>query len=81
MQRADAVSFCPGYSDYESCTLKSKSEQEHDCATLPRAGSNAAAVRKRTRLPTIASTEVETHRFSINGHFYNYEVRTLSLII
>ncbi|NXT50000.1 RASF6 protein, partial [Pluvianellus socialis] len=61
------------YSCYESCTLKSRSEQEHDCATLPRAGSDAAAVRKRTRLPTIARTEVETHRFSINGHFYNYE--------
>ncbi|XP_075357466.1 ras association domain-containing protein 6 isoform X2 [Mycteria americana] len=60
------------YSCYESRTLKSKSEQEHDCATLPRAVSNAAAVRKRTKLPMIARTEVETHRFSINGHFYNY---------
>ncbi|KAK1206020.1 RASF6 protein, partial [Pygoscelis papua] len=61
------------YSCYESHTLKSKSEQEHDCATLPRAISNAAAVRKRTKLPMVARTEVETHRFSINGHFYNYE--------
>ncbi|NXS67080.1 RASF6 protein, partial [Pandion haliaetus] len=61
------------YSCYESCTLKSKSKQEHDCATLPRAGSNATAVRKRTKFPMIARTEVETHRFSINGHFYNYE--------
>ncbi|XP_035751848.1 ras association domain-containing protein 6 [Egretta garzetta] len=61
------------YSCYESRTLKSKSEQEHDCATLPRAVSNAAAVRKRTKLPTIARTEVQTQRFSINGHFYNYE--------
>lgn len=61
------------YSCYESHTLKSTSEQEHDCATLPRAISNAAAVRKRTKLPMIARTEVETHRFSINGHFYNYE--------
>ncbi|XP_072717254.1 ras association domain-containing protein 6 isoform X1 [Ciconia boyciana] len=60
------------YSCYESRTLKSKSEQEHDCATLPRAVSNAAAVRKRTKFPMIARTEVETHRFSINGHFYNY---------
>ncbi|KAF1402803.1 Ras association domain-containing protein 6, partial [Spheniscus humboldti] len=58
---------------YESHTLKSKSEQEHDCATLPRAISNAAAVRKRTKFPMVARTEVETHRFSINGHFYNYE--------
>ncbi|POI33823.1 hypothetical protein CIB84_002425, partial [Bambusicola thoracicus] len=61
------------YSYYESSTLKSKSEQEHDCATLPRAVSSTAAVRKRTKFPMIARTEVETHRFSINGHFYNYE--------
>lgn len=61
------------YSYYESSTLKSKSEQEHDCATLPRAVSSTAAVRKRTKFSMIARTEVETHRFSINGHFYNYE--------
>ncbi|KAM9263543.1 ras association domain-containing protein 6 [Cariama cristata] len=61
------------YSCYESRTLKSKSEQEHDCATLPRAVGHAAAVQKRTKFPTIARTEVETHKFSINGHFYNYE--------
>ncbi|KAF1495923.1 Ras association domain-containing protein 6, partial [Eudyptula minor novaehollandiae] len=61
------------FSCYESHTLKSKSKQEHDCATLPRAISNAAAVRKRTEFPVVARTEVETHRFSINGHFYNYE--------
>ncbi|NWU59263.1 RASF6 protein, partial [Dromas ardeola] len=62
-----------GYSCYESCTLKPASGQDHDCATLPRAGSHAAAVPKGTRLRMIARTEVETHRFSINGHFYNYE--------
>ncbi|XP_021249703.1 ras association domain-containing protein 6 isoform X6 [Numida meleagris] len=61
------------YLCYKSSTLKSKSEQEHDCATLPRAVSSAAAVKKRTKFPMIARTEVETHRFSINGHFYNYE--------
>nr|XP_010309423.1 PREDICTED: ras association domain-containing protein 6 [Balearica regulorum gibbericeps] len=64
----------PSYSCYESHTLKSKSEPERDCATLPRAGSSVAAVRKRTKFPMIARTEVETHRFSINGHFYNYEI-------
>ncbi|XP_009568514.2 ras association domain-containing protein 6 [Cuculus canorus] len=63
----------PSYSCYESRTLKLKSEQEHDCATLPRAVRDAVAMRKRSRLPTIMRTEVETHRFSINGHFYNYE--------
>ncbi|NXN58280.1 RASF6 protein, partial [Rynchops niger] len=62
-----------GHSCYESCTLKPVSEQDHDCATLPRAGSRAAAVPEGTRLRVIARTEVETHRFSINGHFYNYE--------
>ncbi|NXN40989.1 RASF6 protein, partial [Rhinoptilus africanus] len=62
-----------GYSCYESRTLKPVSEQEHDCATLPRAGSHAAAMPKGSRLRMIARTEVETHRFSINGHFYNYE--------
>ncbi|XP_025898334.1 ras association domain-containing protein 6 [Nothoprocta perdicaria] len=61
------------YSCYESSTLQSKSEQEHDSATLPRALSDATVVRKRTKFPMIARTEVETHRFSINGHFYNYE--------
>ncbi|NWV25124.1 RASF6 protein, partial [Origma solitaria] len=58
---------------YESHMLKSRSKQELDCATLPRTSSDATAVRKRTKLPTITRTEVETHRFSINGHFYNHE--------
>ncbi|NXP30704.1 RASF6 protein, partial [Leiothrix lutea] len=61
------------YPCYESHTLKSRREQELDCATLPRTSSDATAVRKRTKLPTITRTEVETHRFSINGHFYNHE--------
>ncbi|NXC92143.1 RASF6 protein, partial [Cercotrichas coryphoeus] len=62
-----------GYPCYESHTLKSRREQELNCATLPRTSSDAAAVRKRTKLPTITRTEAETHRFSINGHFYNHE--------
>ncbi|NXU14657.1 RASF6 protein, partial [Pardalotus punctatus] len=61
------------YPCYESHMLKSRSEQELDCATLPGTSSDAMAVRKRTKLPTITRTEVETHRFSINGHFYNHE--------
>ncbi|XP_057881142.1 ras association domain-containing protein 6-like [Melospiza georgiana] len=63
-----------GYPCYESHTLRSRREQELDCATLPRSSSDAAAVRRRTKLPTITRTEVETHRFSINGHFYNHEI-------
>ncbi|XP_068021830.1 ras association domain-containing protein 6 isoform X2 [Melanerpes formicivorus] len=58
---------------YQSLTLQPQSRQEQDCATLPRARSEAAALRRRTRAPTIARREEETHRFSINGHFYNYE--------
>ncbi|NWR75353.1 RASF6 protein, partial [Centropus unirufus] len=73
LKPADEPDLEPSYSCYESCTLKLKSKQEHDRATLPRAIREAAAVRKRGWLPTIARTEVETHRFSINGHFYNYE--------
>uniref|UniRef100_A0A8D0FHJ0 Ras association domain family member 6 n=1 Tax=Strix occidentalis caurina TaxID=311401 RepID=A0A8D0FHJ0_STROC len=73
LKTTENVGLFPSYSCYESRTLKSASEQEHDCATLPRAVSNAAAVRKRTKFPMVARTEVETHRFSINGHFYNYE--------
>ncbi|XP_036238474.1 ras association domain-containing protein 6-like [Molothrus ater] len=61
------------YPCYESHTLRSRREQELDCATLPRSSSDATAVRRRTKLPTITRTEVETHRFSINGHFYNHE--------
>ncbi|XP_036260535.1 ras association domain-containing protein 6-like [Molothrus ater] len=62
-----------GYPCYESHTLRSRREQELDCATHPRSSSDGAAVRRRTKLPTITRTEVETHRFSINGHFYNHE--------
>ncbi|KFV18856.1 Ras association domain-containing protein 6, partial [Tauraco erythrolophus] len=63
----------PSYSRYGSCTLRSQGEQEHDCATLPRAASRAAAVCRRAKNPTRVRAEGETHRFSINGHFYNYE--------
>ncbi|XP_037992320.1 ras association domain-containing protein 6 isoform X1 [Motacilla alba alba] len=61
------------YPCYESHTLRARREQELDCATLPRTSSDAMAVRRRTKVPTITRTEVETHRFSINGHFYNHE--------
>ncbi|NXS63105.1 RASF6 protein, partial [Brachypteracias leptosomus] len=53
------------YSCYESHTLKPRREQDQDCATLPRATSPAAALPRRS--------QGGTHRFSINGHFYNLE--------
>ncbi|NXJ67701.1 RASF6 protein, partial [Rostratula benghalensis] len=62
-----------GYSCYGSCTLKPRREQEHGGATQPGASSPPAAVPRRTRPPVMARTEVEARRFSINGHFYNYE--------
>lgn len=71
---------CPGYSCYESRTLTPRSQQDQDCATLARAGSTMVALRSRTWLPAIARTEAETHRFSINGHFYNHEVQMLAAI-
>ncbi|CAM5139074.1 unnamed protein product [Natator depressus] len=64
-----------GCSSYESSTLKPRSVQELNSLTphRTRAMSDAAQVRKRENSPTIARKDVETHRFSINGHFYNYE--------
>ncbi|KAM6261719.1 ras association domain-containing protein 6 [Porphyrio hochstetteri] len=61
------------YSCYESRTLRPRAEQAQDCATLPRAGGSTVPLRDRTRAPGAARTDRETHRFSINGHFYNYE--------
>ncbi|XP_072785035.1 ras association domain-containing protein 6 isoform X1 [Taeniopygia guttata] len=69
----DQPDLQPSYPYYESHTLKSRREPELNCATLPRTSSEATVVRRRTKLPTITRTEVETHRFSINGHFYNHE--------
>uniref|UniRef100_A0A8D0GUN8 Ras association domain family member 6 n=1 Tax=Sphenodon punctatus TaxID=8508 RepID=A0A8D0GUN8_SPHPU len=57
-----------GHSPYESRTQT----QELDSPSLHRTMSDAALVKKK-KPPTIAMKEVETHRFSINGHFYNYE--------
>ncbi|XP_043401387.1 ras association domain-containing protein 6 isoform X3 [Chelonia mydas] len=64
-----------GCSSYESSTLKPRSVQEINSLTphRTRTMSDAAQVRKRENSPTIARKDVETHRFSINGHFYNYE--------
>ncbi|NXU57784.1 RASF6 protein, partial [Turnix velox] len=57
-----------GYLCYESCTLKPRIEQDHDWASI-----HLLAEPTGTRLHPIPRPEVETHRFSINGHFYNYE--------
>ncbi|XP_039398597.1 ras association domain-containing protein 6 isoform X2 [Mauremys reevesii] len=64
-----------GCFSYESSTLKPRSVQELNSLTPHRSRtlSDAAQVRKRENSPTIARKDVDTHRFSINGHFYNYE--------
>ncbi|XP_006018821.1 ras association domain-containing protein 6 isoform X1 [Alligator sinensis] len=61
------------YSSYENSTLKPMRKQEFDSPSLPRTMSDAALVRKKTKHITIAREDVESHRFCINGHFYNYE--------
>ncbi|NXG17838.1 RASF6 protein, partial [Grallaria varia] len=61
------------YPCHQRHTLMGRSEQEQDRATLPRSSSATDAVRRRTRLPTATSADGRTHRFSINGHFYNLE--------
>uniref|UniRef100_A0A674IIV5 Ras association domain family member 6 n=1 Tax=Terrapene triunguis TaxID=2587831 RepID=A0A674IIV5_9SAUR len=64
-----------GCFSYESSTLKPRRVPELNSLTPHRTRtlSDAAQVRKRENSPTIARKDVETHRFSINGHFYNYE--------
>lgn len=66
----------PDYLSYENSTLKPMRKQEFDSPSLPRTMSDAALVRKKTKHITIAREDVESHRFCINGHFYNYEVWT-----
>ncbi|XP_019372298.1 PREDICTED: ras association domain-containing protein 6 isoform X2 [Gavialis gangeticus] len=62
-----------GYSSYKNSTLKPMRKQEFDSPSLPRTMSDAALVRKKTKHITIAREDLESHRFCINGHFYNYE--------
>lgn len=62
-----------GYTSYDMKTLQLNDEQDFNVPFLPRTMSSAAAIgMNKEKLPTIARKE-ETHRFSINGHFYNYK--------
>ncbi|XP_066485306.1 ras association domain-containing protein 6 [Tiliqua scincoides] len=63
----------PGCASYDMKTLQLKDEQDFSVPFLPRTMSLAATLgMQKDKLPTIARKE-ETHRFSINGHFYNYQ--------
>uniref|UniRef100_A0A803KIV0 Ras association domain family member 6 n=1 Tax=Xenopus tropicalis TaxID=8364 RepID=A0A803KIV0_XENTR len=58
---------------YDSSTLRPKlKEDPPDSPSLYRTMSDAALVKKRVKQNT-SNRENQQHRFSINGHFYNYK--------
>lgn len=63
---------------YESSTLKAprpKPITEEESSVLFRTFSDASLVKKRVKNRTAAERQqARQHRFSINGHFYNYKV-------
>ncbi|XP_077332552.1 ras association domain-containing protein 6 [Lithobates pipiens] len=60
--------------DYNSSTLKPHlNDHDPDSPSLYRTMSDAALVRKRIRPDTPDRSHLQKHRFSINGHFYNYK--------
>ncbi|KAJ8347168.1 hypothetical protein SKAU_G00285690 [Synaphobranchus kaupii] len=61
---------------YESNTMRSpkKSSAFEEASNLFRTMSDASLVKKRVKTRTAAESEqAKQHRFSINGHFYNYK--------
>ncbi|XP_018088264.1 ras association domain family member 6 S homeolog isoform X2 [Xenopus laevis] len=62
---------------YDSSTLRPKlKEDPPDSPSLYRTMSDAALVKKRVKPITPNRGNLHQHRFSINGHFYNYKVET-----
>nr|XP_033817696.1 ras association domain-containing protein 6 isoform X3 [Geotrypetes seraphini] len=61
------------YPSYGSSTLRPKGNEDLDSPSLYRTMSDAALVKKRIRPHATDRREVQHHRFSINGHFYNYK--------
>ncbi|XP_072829337.1 ras association domain-containing protein 6 isoform X1 [Vicugna pacos] len=61
------------YSSYHSSTLKPPAGKEPESPLLYRTMSEATLVRKRMKLPMLDRKDRQTHRASINGHFYNHE--------
>ncbi|KAI1904910.1 hypothetical protein AGOR_G00010540, partial [Albula goreensis] len=61
---------------YESSTMKAPktSTAEEEASNLYRTMSDASLVKKRVKTRTAAERQqARQHRFSINGHFYNYK--------
>ncbi|KAM5271930.1 ras association domain-containing protein 6 isoform 2-T2 [Ctenodactylus gundi] len=58
---------------YHSSTLKPYTGEQPESPSLYRSMSEAALVRRRTKLSTIGRKFGQYHRASINGHFYNHE--------
>ncbi|XP_075464351.1 ras association domain-containing protein 6 isoform X2 [Ascaphus truei] len=61
------------YLSYDSSTLRPKLNDNPDSPSLYRTMSDAALVKKRIRPDTANRGNMQQHRFSINGHFYNYK--------
>lgn len=74
--REEPPSLTRALSGYESCTLQTPRPQPlpEDTALLLRTFSDASLVKKRVKSKTAAERQrAHQHRFSINGHFYNYK--------
>ncbi|KAM4706709.1 ras association domain-containing protein 6 [Discoglossus pictus] len=61
------------YSSYDTSTLRPKLNNDPDSPSLYRTMSDAALVKKRIKSHTPDRRNDQQHRFSINGHFYNYK--------
>ncbi|KAM5158557.1 ras association domain-containing protein 6 isoform 1-T1 [Callospermophilus lateralis] len=61
------------YLSYHSSTLKPYAYEEPESPLLYRTMSEAALVRKRMKPPMMDRKDRQSHRASINGHFYNHE--------
>uniref|UniRef100_A0A8C5LHE8 Ras association domain family member 6 n=1 Tax=Leptobrachium leishanense TaxID=445787 RepID=A0A8C5LHE8_9ANUR len=59
--------------EFNSSTLKPTFNDNPDSPSLYRTMSDAALVRKRIKPSTPNREQLQQHRFSINGHFYNYK--------
>ncbi|XP_078070365.1 ras association domain-containing protein 6 [Mustelus asterias] len=59
---------------FESSTLKPKRNREPESSNLIRTRSDASLVKMRVKdQAATAAKKAQRHRFSINGHFYNYK--------
>ncbi|XP_026866181.2 ras association domain-containing protein 6 isoform X2 [Electrophorus electricus] len=69
-------SCAAGYNEYYSRTLRTRRPQPilEDTSSLLRTRSEASLVQKRVKRKTAEEKQSDRqHRFSINGHFYNYK--------